>query len=323
MKPGIKQKSKRPAGAPGNFNYVFTCTKNDGTKTEFKLTAGNDNEAKHLAKVECQESKAGQFLKMISTIDQHINGQSYLGFKYPDNNFTGHILLVESKDAIYSFNQNDITKETTLPDGKVSLEIRKGSVAYRCNLLIVGKEELSFQNITDNLLPPLPVYKKGDPKPANKNDIAKIKKLNPLARTLASVAANWTMPNGGCALGNTPPNNCAHYLSDAFIKAGYTELLKRNGEGQGIFFHWCDIVTPPNTVNPEARPIRAKQMWEWFKTMATISQTTKPANSGFWAVFQADAVYPTGHVLLYDSNNRKIYGTGVYWDWAEQYFYQW
>lgn len=52
-----KQKSKKPAGTPGNFNYVFTCTKDDGTKTEIKVTSGNDNEAKQLAELECSEVK--------------------------------------------------------------------------------------------------------------------------------------------------------------------------------------------------------------------------------------------------------------------------
>ncbi len=51
-----KQKSKKPAGSPGNFNYIFLCVKNDGTKKEIKVTAGNDNEAKQLAELECEDS---------------------------------------------------------------------------------------------------------------------------------------------------------------------------------------------------------------------------------------------------------------------------
>lgn len=60
-----KQKSKKPAGTPGNFNYVFTCTKDDGSTVEIKITAGNDNEAKQLAELECEDSKAKQSIKRI------------------------------------------------------------------------------------------------------------------------------------------------------------------------------------------------------------------------------------------------------------------
>ena len=50
-----KQKSKTPTEAPGNFNYVFTCTSDDGNKKEIKVSAGNDNESKALAELECEE----------------------------------------------------------------------------------------------------------------------------------------------------------------------------------------------------------------------------------------------------------------------------
>jgi len=60
-----KQKSKKPAGSPGNFNYVFVCTKEDGTVSELKITAGNDNEAKILAEVECKDSKKIQAIQKI------------------------------------------------------------------------------------------------------------------------------------------------------------------------------------------------------------------------------------------------------------------
>jgi hypothetical protein len=52
-----KLKSKSPAGSPGNFNYVYTCTKADGSQQEIKVSAGNDNEGKKLAELECEEEK--------------------------------------------------------------------------------------------------------------------------------------------------------------------------------------------------------------------------------------------------------------------------
>jgi hypothetical protein len=247
----------------------------------------------------------------------------FVGIKTTDHNIKGNFLLIEDSETFYSFNSSDIITEEQLSNGRVKITMSPRSLGVISKpFKLVQNKELII-SIFENELPPKPIYKKGDPQIANDKDISILKKLNPAARSFASVAANWTQPNGGCALGNTPPNNCAHYLSDAFIKAGYSELLKRNSQGQGIFHYWCDIITPPNTVNLNARPIRAREMWSWFKTMATTNQTTKPTNSGFWAVFQTDPVYVPGHVLLYDSSNNRVYGTGAYWDWAEQYFYQW
>lgn len=317
-----KQKSKKPAGTPGNFNYVFTCTKDDGTTKEIKVTAGNDNEAKQLAELECDESKTFALLKTIRNLD--LKGSFFTGFKHPDNNIQGHILLITSREKIYSFHRDDILSESKLPNGMVSLEIRTGAIGYLSSPFLVGNEAVNFQNITDRLVASPIKSKKGTPKLAIKKDIENLKKLNPLARTLASVATYWTMPDGGCALGSTPPNNCAHYLSDAFIKAGYTELLRKNSEGRGIFTQWCDTTTPPHRYNENARPIRALDMKNWFNSMATKKATAKQSGSGFWAVYQERQSDGQGHVLLYDSDKDIVYGTGGigYWTW-KQFFYQW
>lgn len=48
------QKSKVPAGGLGNFNYTFECT-NGGKKCTVTVTAANDNEAKQLAQLECED----------------------------------------------------------------------------------------------------------------------------------------------------------------------------------------------------------------------------------------------------------------------------
>lgn len=86
-----KQKSKESAGS-GNFNYVFTYTKGDGTKREIKVTSRNDNEAKQLAELECDESKVGGLLKVLRETDSIATGKFYTGYKFPDNNIPGHIL---------------------------------------------------------------------------------------------------------------------------------------------------------------------------------------------------------------------------------------
>lgn len=47
------QKKKEPAGGAGNFKYTFECK--GGSKKEYVVIAANDNEAKALAKLECEE----------------------------------------------------------------------------------------------------------------------------------------------------------------------------------------------------------------------------------------------------------------------------
>jgi hypothetical protein len=124
-------------------------------------------------------------------------------------------------------------------------------------------------------------------------------------RPLASVGANW---RNGCKGGDTyAGTDCAHFLSDAFIRAGYTELISRGR-------------TCPTSA---ARPIVAKQMRAWFQSMAVRTSRTPQRNTGWWAVFQLDeSEYLGGHVVLLDSDNWLYFGRGWYPDW-KQYLYQW
>lgn len=48
------QTEKKHLGS-GNFEYTFECTKPDGTKKKVKVTSGNDNQAKQLAELECND----------------------------------------------------------------------------------------------------------------------------------------------------------------------------------------------------------------------------------------------------------------------------
>jgi|APEBP8051072266_1049373.scaffolds.fasta_scaffold18350_1 hypothetical protein len=49
--------SKKPAGRLGNFNYEYACTCGGGAKKpNVTVTAANDNEAKMLAQMECDDS---------------------------------------------------------------------------------------------------------------------------------------------------------------------------------------------------------------------------------------------------------------------------
>lgn len=243
------------------------------------------------------------------------SSRTFTGIKLPDRNTSGRFMLVESDQVAYSFRLADIEDELSVEAGRTRVRLRARSIGYVIRPFMI--QDGPSLLVDDNLTSPPPVRsRRGDPRFATAKDTARIQALKPAARTLASVAANW---KNSCELGDSEDNNCAHYLSDAFIRAGYAELRK-DGQ-QSEINEWCDWNDTPK--NNAARPIRAKEMWEWFKNMSQTSQTTKPSKKGMWAVFQWDKSYSGGHVLVYDSDSDVVYGRGAYWDWSSQNFYQW
>lgn len=50
---------KEPGGTPGNFTYTYECTCQDNSKKKVKVACANDNEAKQLAQLECDD-KCGE-----------------------------------------------------------------------------------------------------------------------------------------------------------------------------------------------------------------------------------------------------------------------
>lgn len=160
----------------------------------------------------------------------------------------------------------------------------------------------------ERMAPPTPRVTDADPRPADgpaAGSVATTVEAAPRAvPSLASVGANW---RDRCEGGDAFPNNCAHYLSDAFITAGYTELQSYGAR--------C--------YTPAKRPIRAREMRDWFKSKATTTSTVLQQGTGWWAIFQLDAsVYWGGHVVLLDSDTWQYYGTGWYGDWSQE-LYQW
>ncbi len=116
--------------------------------------------------------------------------------------------------------------------------------------------------------------------------------------------------NDNCTGGDSYENNCAHFLSDAFIRGGYTELANNNPHVNA-------------RCGKAKRPIRARDMWSWFKAKATTTSEKVERNTGWWAVFQLDeTVYWGGHVALINTDTWRWYGTGWYGSW-HQYAYQW
>ena len=119
---------------------------------------------------------------------------------------------------------------------------------------------------------------------------------------------------------STYENNCAHYLSDALIRAGYNQLAAAH-----------DCVTArcgsPNCGSGGKRPIRANDMRCWFADMAPQAPTsTVERNTGFYVVYQLRPRDGQGHVVILDSDAWKFYGTGWFEvthptdTWTHEYF---
>jgi hypothetical protein len=164
---------------------------------------------------------------------------------------------------------------------------------------------VAFAAAMEYIAPPRPTIDADAPTLGQPSDVARAASIQ---LSLKSVAAFWS---DSCAGGDKYENNCAHFLSDAFIRSGYAEL---NGPVSCVNAR-CDT--------PAKRPIRARDMWCWFQSKATQTSTQLTRNTGWWAVFQLnEPVYWGGHVALFDSDNWKFYGTNWFPDWS-QHLYQW
>ena len=124
--------------------------------------------------------------------------------------------------------------------------------------------------------------------------------------TLEQVAKAYTQT---CVAGDRESNNCAHFLSDAFIRAGYTELLD------------SPLVTQ-RCKGGAGRVVRAQDMLKWFQSKAKRfhSGRLKP-NTGYWACYQEKP--GRHHVTIIDSSTGKYYGTTDCKNWPIQWNYQW
>jgi len=175
--------------------------------------------------------------------------------------------------------------------------------AARDGAAFIERTQLAME---DEAPPPPPPPGPDEPKPASKDHIAALD-----LSIVKSIAGAASLFRDECEGEDRYDNNCAHFLSDAFIRAGYTEL------------------TPPSDciharcATSAKRPIRARDMWCWFKSMATDTRTKLPQKEGLWAVFQLDeSEYWGGHVVIIDTDNNVYYGTGNYPKW-DQYCYRW
>lgn len=251
------------------------------------------------------------FTQLIELASRRSSGIAYEGHTCDDQNTPGNILIVESQHAIFSFSKSDVLEQEDLSAGRTRVWVRVGSNAYRLSSFVVGNAA-PFLVGMEELSPPPPREDPNAPtqaRPGEYNEAIFLEAvtLSEVA-SLSRIASFWT---NSCEGGDRYENNCAHFLSDAFIRAGFTELL------------------PPNpSINARCstsakRPIRARDMWSWFQTKAVRTSRTVTRDTGWWAIFQLnESAYWGGHVVVLDSNNWQHYGTGYYSDW-NQYLYQW
>jgi hypothetical protein len=140
-----------------------------------------------------------------------------------------------------------------------------------------------------------------------------------IQRSLSAAFGNFE-GDGSCSCGESLPNNCAHFLSDALIRAGYSELdggkggLYRRKNGRAVCKH--------------GRPVRAREMKTWFESKATDSMEGEPReDSRHWAVWQGGGGYWGGHVVLHkhtgEDEKYEKRGTGDYPAWPTQDHYTW
>lgn len=146
----------------------------------------------------------------------------------------------------------------------------------------------------------------------------KIDSLSNKSLVAGSIVANAAYQYyDGCICGCIADNNCAHYVSNAFILSGMTELLSSN-----LITARCILIPCSNNAK---RPIRAYDMLQWFikktnETGGSFYSGNAPRGSGWWATYQEKP--GAKHVVIIDCDNWDYYGTNDYPDWPIQYNYK-
>jgi hypothetical protein len=234
------------------------------------------------------------------------------GYAADDRNLPGNVVVAQSPQLLYSVARADVEHQEEAGPGRVRLRIRPGAQAFRIEPFLVGDSyppstdpQSPFGVGMEYVVPPPSAEFSGAP--ALGDDLTDTVELA-VAATLESVGAHWT---DSCAGGDRYANNCAHFLSDAFISAGFSDLAAPNPHIKAR----CGTSAK--------RPIRARNMWNWFQSKAVRTSRTLQRSTGWWAVFQLDeTVYWGGHVAVWDSDGDVVYGTGWYPEW-NQHLYQW
>lgn len=227
---------------------------------------------------------------------------------------TGTVCLVMETGRFVLIPEEAILGATPLRDEHIGLFVKDGASLWDCRssdaLTVAGRKWYRVDE--EALAPPVVKFRNSDPKEWSK---ASKKKLS-AGKTLEGACKAFVRK---CDGGGSYLNNCAHYLSNAFIKAGFSELntsldcvTARCNEDQK-----CDLGAYLNH-----RVIRAKDLRCWFASKANTKATTVNKNSGFWATYQEKPSNGQGHVAIIDTGTWTYYGTTWLSDWKQEY-YQW
>lgn len=135
-----------------------------------------------------------------------------------------------------------------------------------------------------------------------------------------SLAGGFSNFNDSCSCGEDLGNNCAHYLSDALIRSGDSDLDA--GEG-GLYRKHAG-----RAVCKHGRPVRARELEKWFADKASERKEGEPqSDQRHWAVWQGGGGYWGGHVVIHKHNGAggdyDSRGTGDYPEWPKQKHYTW
>lgn len=250
------------------------------------------------------ELSAPSLEEALSRQRQRASCDVFVGEVLPDRNFANHLLIVSNPDTFYSVNIDDV-RERERTGSTERVWVRNGAAVWQCTRSSERKGRgLALDFSMENLPPPMPRLFVGGPQAGTSDD----------QQSLASgttIEGAAKLFGNSCEGGDRYANNCAHFLSDAFIHAGFSELRNANS---------CINARCETTAK---RPVRARDMWCWFKSKASESGGAVARDTGIWAVFQLnESEYWGGHVVIIDSSTWKYYGTGWYGDW-DQYSYRW
>ncbi|MBD5799860.1 hypothetical protein BHU24_25140 [Bacillus pseudomycoides] len=123
----------------------------------------------------------------------------------------------------------------------------------------------------------------------------------------ASLSEAYDLYEGKCDCGDRYDNNCAHFLSNALIKAGFR--MPSSGAK-------CR----------SGRMIRAKELRQWVRSIpgVILKADHNSISSGYWFVYQERASDGQGHVCIHLESPEEYYwaGTGNYPDWELQEHYK-
>lgn len=124
------------------------------------------------------------------------------------------------------------------------------------------------------------------------------------AHILASLSSAYNNYTNSCDCGDRYDDNCAHFISNALIKAGYAM-------GSGA---QCRC----------GRMIRAKELLRWARNRPGVrfSSNHKNISSGTWLVYQ-ESSNGQGHILFHLEESTQYYpmGTRDYPAWPVQWHY--